>query len=556
VTQPSATPVATIERRTDTPSTLAGYRSARWAGLPADRSRWAWRSDGLVAGIIIIFGLAFWVPAAVHADFMMDDFAMLEHFELPGIGFATYRPVAKLEMDIAHSFFGNQPTGYYVALAVMMALIGAAFYVALRHLGLAAVPAAIAGVGVVAYPRADSIGAWWADPAAPALLLGLLSVITGAIWVTSSGRSLRWFAPTLVLVALSVLCYESMAPMFLFALCLAPLSPNLRRTFICAIGSGLVALASALYIFSTEAGGHSAIGASQYVGHFRDLMTGGWQALVLHGLSSPTVVGFGFAVVTLLLIAVVLATRSDVLTVVEPWRRLLLALPLLVVGTALSLVPFVPSGSYYESTTPGTGNRVNGLAQIFALTFIVIIVWLLCRLIGSLAGGRNAMPITGATSFLVAVVLVSGYAGYVKQDQNYYNAASTRRAGYVNEIHRLRPVVETGDQVLLADYTSQMGPPGARWFSTIQDQWDASEIVALTYDHSNMVAEPLVADSECLPSSVSIQVPAGFDKVPYGKVVVIDLGRERVEGLADQAQCEAELASLVTTSGPGLPAGN
>ena len=534
----------------------AGSRPAHRTGLAADRPRWVWRSDGLVAGIIIIFGLAFWVPAAVHADFMMDDFAMLDHFNLPGVGFATYRPVAKLKMDVAHWFFGNQPTGYYVALAVMMALIGAAFYVALRHLGLAAVPAAIAGIGVVAYPRADSIGAWWADPAAPALLLGLLSVITGAIWVTRPGRSLRWFAPTLVLAALSVLCYEAMAPMFLFALCLAPLSPNLRRTFICAVGSGLVALAAALYVFSTEAGGHGAIGASQYAGHLKDLMTGGWQALILHGLSSPTVVGFEFAIVTLLVIAVALAIRSDVLTVVEPWRRLLLALPLLVVGTALSLVPFVPSDSYYEPTTPGTGNRVNGLAQIFALTFIVIVIWLLCRLMGSLAGGRNSMPVAGAASFLVAVVLVSGYAGYVKQDQNYYNVASTRRVGYIDELHRLKPVIQAGDQVLLADYTSEMGPPGARWFSTIQDQWDASGIISLTYDHSNMVAEPLVADSQCLPSSVSVQVPAGFDKIPYGKVVVIDLGRKRVEGLADQAQCEAELASLVTTSGPGLPVAN
>jgi hypothetical protein len=501
----------------------------------------------LVAGIVAIFGLVFWVPAAVHADFMKDDFAMLEHFELPGVGFGTFRPVARLEWTVGYHLFGTSPTGYYVALAVIMAAIGTALYAALRYLGVAAVPAAIAGVAIVAYPRADSIGAWWADPAAPALLLALLSVVTGAIWVTRSGASIRWAVPTLVLVALSVLCYEAMVPMFVLALCLAPLSGNLRRTIICAVGSGVVALGSAVYVFSTEATNHDAIGSGRYPGHLKQLMTGGWQALVVHGLSTPTLVGVGFAAITFLAIAGVIAWKGA-LTDLTPWGRLLLVLPLLVLGTAVTLLPFVPSGPYYEPTTAGTGNRVNALAQVFVLTFIAIAIWLLGRLVGRVTGGRYAIPMATGASLVLATVLMSGYAGYVKQDQNFYNAASARRAAYIEEIHHLRPSVSRHDLVLLGDYPSQTGPPGAVWFPTIEDLWDASQIVSMAYGRPNMVADPLFADTRCLASSMSIQIPTGFETVPYRKVVVIDLGRRRVLRLANRALCEAQLPSLVATS--------
>jgi hypothetical protein len=544
VTQRGATPVATLERPASTPSKAAGAR--RWR-TPSARARWRWGSDGLVAGIIALFGLVFWVPAAVHADFMLDDFAMLEHFELPGVGIATFRPVARLEWYVGYHLFGHHPTGYYVVLAIMMALIGAVFYAALRHLGLAAMPAAIAGVGIVAYPRADSIGAWWADPAAPALLLGLLSVLAGAVWVSRRGASLGWFVPTLVLVALSVLCYEAMAPLFLLALCLSPLSRNLRRTFVCAGASGLVALGSALYLFATEQNQHDAVGTGRYAWHLHHLMTGGWQALVLHGLSTPTVVGVGFGVVTMLTIVAVLAWRGGLVDAVA-WRRLLLAVPLLVLGTALALVPFVPSGTYYEPTTPGTGNRVNALAQVFALACIAITIWLLCRLLGRAFGGRYAPAVTAAVAVLVAVPLLGGYAGSTKQDQNAYNVASARRVALIDEIHRLKPAVPRGDLVLLADYASQTGPPGKVWFPTIEDLWDASEIVSMTYHRPRMVADPVFSDTRCLASSVSIRTPTGTARFPYGRVVVIDLGRTRVERLPGRAACEAGLPSLVASS--------
>ncbi len=145
-------------------------------------------------------------------------------------------------------------------------------------------------------------------------------------------------------------------------------------------------------------------------------------------------------------------------------------------------------------------------------------------------------------------MLLSGYAGYVKADQNYYNDASRQRAGYIEEIERLKPVVPRGDLVLLGDYPSQIGPPGARWFATIEDLWDASEIVSLTYGRSTMVADPLFASTQCLASSVSIQIPTGFETFPYGKVVVVDLGRDRVLRLANRAACEAALPSLIASA--------
>jgi hypothetical protein len=162
--------------------------------------------------------------------------------------------------------------------------------------------------------------------------------------------------------------------------------------------------------------------------------------------------------------------------------------------------------------------------------------------------GRTATPFAAFASLLVAVLLMSGYAGSVKQDQNYYNVASALRARHIAEIDRLKPAVPPDGVVLLADFSSQIGPPGAHWFPTIEDQWDASEIIQMTYDQPNLAADPLFARTQCLASTMSIGAPTGPETVPYAKVVVIDLGRKRVEHFENQAQCQAKLPSLVATA--------
>lgn len=547
--QQSASSAVEATRRTTTETPGVGGPPAAAQG-PIDppvgsAGLWSWKADGAVAALVFAFGAVFWLPYAVHAYFLLDDFSMIEHYKL-GTWLPTYRPTFKLAMTVAYWLFGQNAIGYYVLLAFFAAAVGVSMYVALRFLGLSRVPSAIAALGVLIYPRADSMDLWWSNPSALALVLGLGSVALGAAWTHRSGHALRWLVPSLVLLAASVLCYESLAPIFLLYLCFLPLSPNVRRSLVITGSSILVSGLSALYIFDSEASDRQPLAVSQYFHHARLLLTSSWQAFVVHGFNNPTEVGAAFVVCFLVLLVAVLvfAGRSAVETF-EPWKRLALTLLLLIVAVPLSLVPFVPSNDYYEPTLLTTGNRVNSLPQVFILAALAIVIWLVARGLTTWWPSIRPVAVPAGLATLFVLLLFSGFAGQVKEDQSYYNAASSLRRGYIAAIRQTKPTAPPGSEIVLANFTEVIGPAADRWYATIYDQWDATAITNLLYRTATIVAAPMDRGSICKRATLAIPL-YGLD-IPYGKLTVVDVGARRVVRLTDQAECTATLKSLLVT---------
>lgn len=516
--------------------------------LLATSSPWSGRTDALVVALIAGFGAIFWLPYSVHAYFLFDDFPIIEHYEL-GTPLAayqpTYHPTFRVAMTVAYWVFGQNAEGYYVLLGILMAAAGALMYLALRMLGLSWVPSAIAAVGMLVYPRGDSMGLWWSNPSALAVVFGLASVALGAVWVQRSGRGLRYLVPCLVLLAVSVLSYESFFPIVLLYVCLLPLSPNIHRSIVVIGLSFAAATLSALYLFIGTASHQQEIPISQYAHHAWLLLTGSWQAFGVHGFYGPTAVG------TLLLVCCfALIFASLVLTVLpiaeprEPWKRLAFTLTLLIFTVPISLVPFLPSPDYYVPTLATTGNRVNSLPQIFIVAALAIAIWLGARALTSWMTSVMAI-VPMVVALLLALSIFSGFAGQVKQDQSYYNAASSLRRAYIASIHRVAPKVPPGSEIVLANFAEVIGPPTDRWYGTFFYEWDSTAIVDLLYHTASIVAVPMDRGSTC--GKTALRIPVYHLAIPYGKLIVIDIGSQQLVRLAGRAACRAMLPSLYVT---------
>jgi hypothetical protein len=154
----------------------------------------------------------------------------------------------------------------------------------------------MAGTLVVAYPKADSVLLWWSSSSALALCLGLASVWIGSVWLRRTGWSPGLLVPAMALMAASVLCYESIFPLFLLLVCLVPLSPRPRRLLAVAAMEGATACGAALYMFATEAKARNALPVGAYATRASQLVTGGLRTYPLGGLGMPTTVGMCFGV--------------------------------------------------------------------------------------------------------------------------------------------------------------------------------------------------------------------------------------------------------------------
>jgi len=499
-------------------------------------------ADVLVGAVLAGYALLLYLPYALRSSFLLDDYTMIEHFRF-GTWLPTYRPTFRLEMDGTHALFGDSPRGYYVLLAVMAAAIGVLLFATLRSLGLSLVPAAMAGTLVVAYPKADSVLLWWSSSSALALCLGLASVWMGSVWLRRTGWSPGLLVPAMALMAASVLCYESIFPLFLLLVCLVPLSPRPRRLLAVAAMEGATACGAALYMFATEAKARNALPVGAYATRAAQLVTGGLRTYPLGGLGMPTTVGLCFGVGVVVAVAIVVAVCGPACLTrgLEPPWRLLLTVPLLAVGAVVSLVPFLPAPSYYVPEGVGVANRVNALPQVFVVSAIAAAVWFVARVVGGWRRPVAAAVIAGA----VAVAVVGAFAGAVRSDQSGYLAAARYRASMIDEVHRLLPAPPTkGGIVFLGGYVQNEGTPADPAYPTIQNAWDASATMQLLYGTVDFSGWTVSPSTECRPTTIFSSLLGADVDVPYRDATIVDIGAHRVLRFSDQQECLAALPRL------------
>lgn len=536
-TQPNDGPLAT-------PSTVRrrAHATPRGAHASVDRRhRPLTARDAVVAAVIALLGVGCWLPFAVHADFLLDDFRKVDHFEL-GTPFLSYRPVFRFTTWVAFELFGTTPAGYYVTLSVVAGATGALLYLLLRRYGLPAPVAACAGLGVMVYPRADSSYLWWADSAGIALLLGLGALLLGAVWVDRAGLALRWLVPSLVLLAAGVCCYEAVFPIVLLPASFLTLSAARRRRWSYVVIAGATSLAAAAYIFDQSASVQTSLPFGEWPGHAFKVLTGAWRAFVAHGFNVPT----GAGIVTVLVAAAALALALGLgpsHTAPGPTDDLvrLAVLPaLLAVCALVALVPLIPANEYYEPTLLTFGNRVNVLASVFVVTAVVTALWWGVELLRHRGFGVAAAAVAGAVVF----ALLAGFAGQVRKDQFDYTLASTDRRTVLANVLAAEPHPPQHSVLLFGDYQADIGPVTDRWFPVILNQRDATPAAWLLYRTPTLAAAPLNEPATCRRRSVSL--PAYGLTVPYARVVVIDVDRDRAIRLGGPGRCAAVLAASKT----------
>lgn len=530
---PAQVPPVTADPTVTAPSEVPEVAQGPWP----PRSR-----NALVAVAITCYGLVVWLPFEVHATFFLDDLSFLEHYRL-GTWFPSYRPTFRVEMGLAYRLFGSSPTGYYVLLGLLCAGTGALLYLVLRQYGLGAVPAAIAGVALITFPRADSTALWWSDMGGTALFLGLGGLWLGAIWLHRSGWALRWLVPSLLCLVAAVLCYDSLFPIVVLPACFVLLAPDRRRLFAQVGASAVAAAGAAFYMFLTDHGTAQPTPAGHYLSRGWQLARGAWQAFVVHGFNTPSASGSLFVLAIAGVIGVVVWATRRRQEALEPLLPLVGTVGLLIVGGLCALVPYLPANPFYVPTLATFGNRVNVLVQVFCVCALSLAIWVVARLLAP----RSSQLVAAVLAAAMAVVVLGGFVGQVRTDQHFYQVAGTQRAEDLAAIVRADPHPATGSNILLGDYPTAVGPPTDVAYPTIYDQWDAAAILELQNGTATLNVAPLNTPYRCEAGRVVL--PADGVTMPYGRTVVVDVDQGVAHPIDNAHQCAAVLPRSVTVPG-------
>jgi hypothetical protein len=214
------------------------------------------------------------------------------------------------------------------------------------------------------------------------------------------------------------------------------------------------------------------------------------------------------------------------------------------VCTYLAWVPFIPANDYYNPGRYGVGNRVNLLAQLFFLTAVVLLLVSVARV-----GGRRAL--SASVGLVIAGGLFGGlftvYFSQAHQDQQDYLAAKGERQDILSEVKELLPRVRPGDEILLGHYhlTASL-----QWVPVLSAPWDTTGAVDLTYGTGSLYAQPVTPSLGCAPDGLTQPSLEQVTRLPYRRVVVVDLSGRRLVAMSDQAQCRVDLARLAADPDP------
>jgi hypothetical protein len=510
------------------------------AGLLVSRT-----ATPLIAGIA---ALIFWLPYALRAGFVYDDWATVAGHKFNVALFLSYRPGFVLWKGIAVRLFQTNPLGYYVSLAILFSAMVAMAVIALNELGVAPVASVAVGLLLIVSPYASSLALWWtASQMTLATLLGLAAIAVGARWIKGCPHPPIYLGASLLLLVAGIVTYEAVAPIVLLPGALIAFSPDRRRTLRWSLVAAVVGAAASAYMFQRALTPHhkTARPVAQYPARIWTIVSNGTSTLV-HLVSGfiglRDILGAG------LFAAAVLAAwwfsehrpwRADV-----PWQWVGLSALFVLLCTYLAWIPFIPANDYYNPGRFGLGNRVNLLAQLFFLTGVVLVLMTLVKV-----AGRKVVFV--AAGLIIAAGLFGGlftvYFSQTRQAQQDYLSAKVKRQQILSEVKLLLPRVNAGEEILLGDYhlTASL-----QWVPVFSATWDTTGAVDLLYDSGSILAQPVSPALGCARHELTQPSIEKITRMPYRRIVIVDLKRHRLDRISDQAECRVELVKLATNPDP------
>jgi hypothetical protein len=500
--------------------------------------------------VIGVVALAFWIPYAVRAGFVYDDWASAAGHQFNLALFTSYRPGFIVWEALVVHLFGADPLGYYLSAAGLMSAMAVMAVVALDGLGLPPLAAGAVGLLVVVSPYADSLGLWWtATQMSLAMVLGLGAIAAGSRWINRRPHAGVWLGVSIVLLVAATITYEAVAPIVLLPAAMIAFSDERRRVLQWSVPAVVAAGIAALVMFERAVSPQhkTARPLAQYPARIGALVESGTATMVHHlvGLFTVVDVIVAFAVAAACYVGWGSLKHRGV-GGGSPWSWTGVSLLFLIGGTYLSWVAFIPANDFYLPGQFGLGNRVNLLAQLFFVTAVIVV----------LAGAAKVVgwkPVATATTVAIVAglftVVFASFFSQTRQDQQDYLFAESQRQRVIGDVKELLPHVEVGDDILLAGYHLTASP---QWVPVLSATWDTTGALDLLYGTGSISAQPVSAALGCASHGL-IQPPVkGVSRVPYRLVVVVDISGRRVERMSDRSQCRRELATLTANPNPVL----
>lgn len=506
------------------------------------------RSKAVMPAVIGILSLAFWLPYAVRAGFLYDDWATVAGYKFHTSLFVSYRPGFVLWKAIVVRLFQTDPLGYYVSLAVLLSAMVVMAVVALNELGVPPVLSAGVGLLLLVSPYADSLGLWWtASQMTLAMLLAVSSIAAGARWIHRRPHAGIYLGASLALLVAGIVTYEAVAPIVLLPAVLICFSHERSRVLRWVVAAGVTAAVASLYMFERAITPHhkSARPVAQYPARIWVIISNGTRVIV-HHISS--FLSYKDALVAGIVAAAsygawqLMRRRPQKDDVTWQWR--LASALMLMACTYVAWIPFIPANDYYNPGRFGIGNRVNLLAQLFLLTAVVLVLAALAKI----ASGRVLPAVVGVV--IAAGVfggLLATYASQTHQDQQEYLSAKSTRQAIMTEVKQLLPRVTDGDEILLGDYhlTSSL-----QWVPVLSASWDTTGALDMLYDNGTITAQPVSSALGCARNGLRQPSLEAVTRVPYRRIIVVDVSGHRLERMADESQCRVELVTLAPNPNP------
>ena len=467
--------------------------------------------------------------------------------------FTSYRPGYLLWAGIAVRLFHTNVLGYYLVLPVFMGLMGIACVVALTELGVPALAAAGVGLLLVVSPYADSMGLWWtASQMSLSMILGLAAVTAGARWINGRPYSAVNMGASLALLVAAILTYEAVAPIVLVPVALIALSRNRRRVLRWSVPAFITSGAAALFMFRRAVSPQhkTARPLSQYLDRIGTLVRSGTDTF-LHRLVG-VLTWWDLLVACLVAVASYIAwrlTRRSLPTAAIGLPWLASSVLLLIVCTYAAWIPFIPANDYYVPSQFGVGNRINLLAQLFFLSGVMV---LLVSVVKAISRRSVAHPIGGVIVIGLFAALFASFVSQTHQDQNDYTFATSQRKQVLAEVKTLLPRAADHHEIILAGYHLTASP---QWVPVLSAEWDTTGALDLLYGNGTITGQPVSSSLGCSAHGLTQPALELVTRVPYDRVVVVDLSMHQVEAMRDRSGCQAILATWKVDpkphSGPG-----
>jgi hypothetical protein len=477
-----------------------------------------------------VLGGAAFVGHVRHGGFYYDDWGVLSVVRFPparaGALQALWRLYGRRPGEVVwyaalEGVLGSHPHWQLALAGALLVAEVVCLFALLRRLGMATLAAGAIAALVLLFPFSDSLWLWSIlttnTLTATLFLIGIALALRALDTPGWRGRMLHGISLALYLVG--IFTYgEAFAVLGCLAGLLYVRSAGWRRARVrwgvdvVAIGASLAFIRVALP--KDVVTPYPRLSARHMWLHAGDIASGAARVLAaaIEPLGRPAAL-----LVIGLLVALLLARARD--------RRWLAVAAAGLAVAATAWVVYVPADYIYSPASPGTGNRVNGLAAIGLAIFLYASAVLILR--------RTALALLATT------VLAAGYVHRIAADGGAWDRAASEQAQVLSTIraHLQRPPAHAA--FLVADWPQSAAPGvpvyGEPYYLSGALRWAFADptLAGAQVDHTTRWScrrrDVVISHLPYAPPLVA----------PYWRAYLVDVRADHVLALRRQERCQA-----------------